>query len=177
MAKPDAARDLVLLQNVAIGLNAIASEQNDLADKAKNPHTSARHRESASGWGKAAQFCTRLSQDLAAGRYVAAEAARPPEAGHVWDAPKHPGDTVRGVLLRRGDEIGDVRIMSYSQAQEGMQVRVAAFLPGHTVELPGDTPKTEATLDCWHTTRAGANRAYDAYLAQALADGWVEYRP
>lgn len=88
-----------------------------------------------------------------------------------WTVPRYPGAAVRIVALRRGEEIGDVRIQHY-----GNNVRVAAFLPGRVVELPGDTPKTEPENYAWYPVPDRARRAdevFDCYLDQAKADGWV----
>lgn len=89
-----------------------------------------------------------------------------------WTEPKHPGDRVRNVALKRGDELGDVTIQWYEAS-----VRVGAFLPGVTQCPPGDTPKTEPEFSCWHSieNKDAANRSFDVYLIAAFQDGWTIY--
>lgn len=89
-----------------------------------------------------------------------------------WGKAKYPGDAVRIAALRRGDELGDVRIMHY-----GHNVQVAAFLPGRDVLLEGDTPKTEPENYCWFPVperEARANKVFGLYVAQAKQDGWTD---
>lgn len=89
----------------------------------------------------------------------------------AWTPAKYPGDSVRQQLLIRGDECGDIRI----QEIRADCWRVASFLPGFTIELPGDTPKMNPELDAWYYVSFRANECFDLYLAQALADGWQIY--
>lgn len=95
-------------------------------------------------------------------------------SGHqgLWTEPKYPGDAVRILQLKRGDEIGDVRIQHY-----GEKVRVASFLPGVAVCLPGDTPKTEPERSVWCVNNFAADALYDQYVQDAYADFWQNYHP
>ena len=91
----------------------------------------------------------------------------------LWTKPAYPGDAVRMQMLRRRDEIGDVRIQDYGDSK----LCVAAFLPGSPVQLPGDTPKTEPNWSRWRYTKDSADTSFDVYLAAARADGWEVYKP
>lgn len=92
----------------------------------------------------------------------------------VWTEAKYPGDAVRIELLRRGDEIGDIRIQDYNERLT-QAYRVAAFLPGVDVCLPGDTPKTEPDKHQWDLSKREADAHFDRFLAEAHRDGWVHY--
>jgi len=85
----------------------------------------------------------------------------------LWTEPKYPGDAVRILLLKRGDETGDVRIQQY-----GRQALVATFLPGHSFCCPGDTPKTEPECSEWCTNSFRADEVFDTYVAKAYEEGW-----
>lgn len=87
-----------------------------------------------------------------------------------WSKPSYPGDTVRITRMRRGDELGDVRIQFYGPDA----VRCAAFLPGYCVSLPGDTPKVEPEIAAWWNSKVEADACFDNTVADALADGWSE---
>jgi hypothetical protein len=91
-----------------------------------------------------------------------------------WTKPKHPGDAVRITMLRRGNELGDVRIQHY-----GRTVRVASFAPGYETCFPGDTPKMNPDNSEWFdaSEQARADDQLNAYVEQAKADGWIEYDP
>jgi len=84
--------------------------------------------------------------------------------------PAHPGDVIGVVAIQRTDEIGLVCAQHY-----GSLVRIAAFLPGQLVTLPGDTPKTEPERFTYFIAedRAGAERQFDQYLRDAQDEGWV----
>lgn len=79
----------------------------------------------------------------------------------------YPGETMRIAYFERSAEMGDVRIQVYETC-----FRVATFLPGIVVALPGDTPKIEPERSEWHTTRRDADQAYDRFTRDARADGW-----
>jgi hypothetical protein len=91
-------------------------------------------------------------------------------SGHqgLWTEPKYPGDAVRILPLKRGNEMGDVRIQAYMPAM----VRVAAFLPGRDIFLPGDTPKTEPEKCEWCENSFTADELFDTYVQEAYAAGW-----
>lgn len=95
-------------------------------------------------------------------------------SGHqgLWTEPKYPGDAVRILSLKRGGELGDVRIQHY-----GKKVRVATFLPGNSVCSAGDTPKTEPERSVWCANNFIADEFFDTYVADAYADGWDNYDP
>lgn len=88
-----------------------------------------------------------------------------------WQTPKYPGDAVLSLLLRKGDELGDVRVQWYKDDA----LRVAAFLPGYETSFPGDTPKMNPERDEWVTTREEASRVYVQYIIAAFRDGWAVY--
>lgn len=86
----------------------------------------------------------------------------------LWTKPKYPGDAVRILPLRRGDEFGDIRIQQYDQ-----HVRVCAFLPGREVFLPGDTPKVEPERCMYYRFDNQADALFDNYVQDAYAEGWT----
>jgi hypothetical protein len=94
-----------------------------------------------------------------------------------WTEPKYPGDAVRITMLERngpfGEEIGDVRIQHYGAGK----FRVAMFVPGIVIELPGDTPKTEPEFHQWHIDKDVADEIFDEYVKCAIEGGWQERRP
>ena len=78
---------------------------------------------------------------------AAVEAGYADLAGYVakyGNAPKYPGAAIRTARLvwPSTGEHGEVRLMDYG-GDSKTRYRVAAFCPGHVVELPGDTPKVE----------------------------------
>lgn len=88
-----------------------------------------------------------------------------------WRAePAHPGDIIGVVALHRGTDVGVVCAQHY-----GSLVRVATFLPGVEIWLPGDTPKTEPEHHQLFPIedRTGAERLFDQYLRDAQDAGWV----
>lgn len=93
-------------------------------------------------------------------------------SGHqgLWTEPKYPGDAVRILMLKRGAELGDVRIQHYEHF-----VKVGSFLPGVEECSPGDTPKVwpekSTTLHCGIT----ADAEFDRLVQEAYADGWQNY--
>lgn len=91
----------------------------------------------------------------------------------LWTEAKYPGDAVRIRMLRRGDELGDVRIQQYSVTPQS--VRVAKFLPGNEVFLPGDTPKTEPEQDEWCSSSWRADEVFDRFVQDAYNDGWENF--
>lgn len=91
-----------------------------------------------------------------------------------WKAAKYPGDSVREIRLKKGREIGDVRIQDYSEtSRQKPCYRVASFLPGNLVESPGDTPKVEPEHSTWENDAGEANIRLHMFLEAAQADGWV----
>lgn len=90
-----------------------------------------------------------------------------------WTKPAYPGDAVRMQMLRRGDEIGDVRIQAYNE----VSFCIATFLPGNTVCFPGDTAKVEPEHSEWTGVREKAVAIFETMLATARADGWEDYTP
>jgi len=90
-----------------------------------------------------------------------------------WNAePEYPGIPIALIMLRKGRELGDVRIQHY-----GRKVKVAAFLPGICMSLPGDSPKTSPDRDEWFDVdnRVGAERTFDRFIRDARDAGWVEH--
>lgn len=90
-------------------------------------------------------------------------------SGHqgLWTEPKYPGDVVRCMDLRLGDDIGQIVIQHY-----GENVRVGTFLPGDYVCLPGDTPKMEPERSEWFANNFAADAQFDDYVQRAFEDGW-----
>lgn len=91
-----------------------------------------------------------------------------------WTEAKYPGDSVRVTYLEwpSTGEIGDVRIQTYVVGSDGKNFRVAGFLPGRTVELPGDTPKTEPSCEFWTDNPEQADSWFALYVKRAQEDGW-----
>jgi hypothetical protein len=87
--------------------------------------------------------------------------------------PRYPGDATRTALLKRGDELGDVRIQKYSNEN----YHVAAFTPGYETSSPGDTPKMNPDHGEWCSTAARADAEFAFRLARAHAEGWKDYTP
>lgn len=90
-----------------------------------------------------------------------------------WRDAKYPGDDVRRVDVRRGDELGMVVIQHY-----GVSVRVGSFLPGDVQSSPGDTPKTWPERNEWFRVDRPdfptcANDMFVRLLTRAQEDGWV----
>lgn len=81
--------------------------------------------------------------------------------------PKYPGDSWILVHLKKGGEIGDVRVQFYDE-----HFKVAAFLPGISIFNPGDSPKTEPEFSLWTTDRAEADKQFVKYVIAAFRDGW-----
>lgn len=90
-----------------------------------------------------------------------------------WKMATYPGDTVRVLALRRGREVGEIRIQQYSGGTQS--VRVASFLPGNFVCLPGDTGKTEPEKHEWCSSEWQANEIFERYAHAAYAEGWQNY--
>lgn len=86
----------------------------------------------------------------------------------LWTKPSYPGDTVRILPLKRGNEVGDVRI----QAFNARSFRVAAFLPGVNVAFSGDTPKVTPERSCFRANTYAADMAFDEYVQAAYEAGW-----
>lgn len=85
-----------------------------------------------------------------------------------WAAARYPGDAVRVQYLQKGEEIGDIRIQRYNE----VSFRVATFLPGNAVCLPGDTIKVEPERSEWAPTKVRADALFDKFVVDASADGW-----
>jgi hypothetical protein len=85
-----------------------------------------------------------------------------------WTKPAYPGDSVRCARLERDGVLGDVRIQWYGERS----FRVAVFCPGVTVELPGDTPKTEPEVSVWAHAPAEADRLFDFVFERQVREGW-----
>lgn len=90
-----------------------------------------------------------------------------------WSTPKYPGDAVRSYLMKRNGETGSIVIQHF-----GRTVLVAAFLPGQTIQLPGDTPKRMPELSDYFDPSSGLGRVladaeFDSYVEQAVRDGWL----
>jgi hypothetical protein len=92
-----------------------------------------------------------------------------------YTEPEYPGAaicTTRLVWPGTG-ELGEVRLMDYGSGSK-RRYRVAAFCPGRTVELPGDTPKVEPEADNWCVTLADAAEWFKLYVDRERRDGWKD---
>jgi hypothetical protein len=98
------------------------------------------------------------------------------ESETAWNEPQIPGDSVREIRMKKGSEIGDVRIQDYTATSKQKPCyRVASFLPGRHVCMEGDTPKTEPEHSIWvMTTKEEANDHFAQFVEAAKADGWVQ---
>jgi hypothetical protein len=108
---------------------------------------------------------------------AAVEAGYADLAGYVakYREPEYPGASIRTARLiwPSTGELGEVRLMDYGSNSK-KRYRVAAFCPGRTVELPGDTPKVEPEADNWCALLAGANAWFDLYVDRERRDGWED---
>ena len=89
----------------------------------------------------------------------------------LWSKPNYPGAPVRMQQFAWGDpvtELGDVRVQHYGNDT----YCVAAFLPGRDICVEGDTPKTEPEKSEWVPTKERADKLFDKFVADAIADGW-----
>ncbi len=89
-----------------------------------------------------------------------------------WGKPDYPGASVKIAYMVRGEEMGDVRIQHYGPNK----YRVGSFLPGVSVCLPGDTPKTEPEVCAWFNEPNFADRAFDEHVGAAKRQGWTVFR-
>ena len=86
----------------------------------------------------------------------------------LWTTPRYPGDAVRILMLKRGDELGDIRI----QFIHDNSVKVCAFLPGEAECSPGDTPKVWPEKFKFARFVPEADALFDEYVQEAFAAGW-----
>jgi hypothetical protein len=91
-----------------------------------------------------------------------------------WTAPKYPGDAVRITLLRRANDIGDVRIQDFRVAKirDNSPFRVAAYLPG----IISSSGALSSTAHQWCVEEA-ADGWFDRFVKAAKAEGWTDYTP
>ena len=92
----------------------------------------------------------------------------------TWTTAQYPGDWVRQIRLRKGDEHGSIAIQDYSSTvvHPRYNYKIGAFLPGEIQDLPGDTPKIWPEKSEQVEDKAAADRIFDAYVQAAVADGW-----
>lgn len=90
-------------------------------------------------------------------------------SGHqgLWTDARYPGDTVRILALKRGDEFGSIRIQHM-----GEFVRVGSFLPGVIEEPPGDSPKVWPEKSTTCDNNFLADNQFDEYVQEAYAALW-----
>lgn len=86
----------------------------------------------------------------------------------IFSVAKYPGDSVIEARLRRGNELGSIVVQKYFEDR----YRVASFIPGRSVCVEGDIPKTEPERSEWTTTISRAGVFFQHQLADALAQGW-----
>lgn len=105
---------------------------------------------------------------------AARDAALAHKAKHAFSTPKYPGDTVKLVQFKRGDEIGDVRVQDYQGTMKpGIgRYKVGTFLPGVTECSPGDTPKIWPEKSLYTHTPEEAEIVLAQYTLLALGEGW-----
>lgn len=82
----------------------------------------------------------------------------------------YPGAPVLLVAMTRGEQEGDVRVQQYDDTR----LRVASFLPGIVVELPGDTAKVEPEISQWVNSYEEAETVFLRYCEQARSAGWSD---
>lgn len=85
---------------------------------------------------------------------------------------KHPGDSIMTLRLRRGNELGSIRVQDYGEATMSHRYKVGAFLPGKFQDLPGDTPKVWPEVDQWTSDIRLARCFFYLLASRALVDGW-----
>jgi len=83
----------------------------------------------------------------------------------LWTDPQYPGDAVRLLSLKRGDEIGSIRIQHY-----GDFVKVGSFLPG--VVDPEDSSKVWPEKSTFYVFGDPADGKFDEYVQEAYAALW-----
>lgn len=83
----------------------------------------------------------------------------------------YPGETVRIANFKSvdGNDLGDVRVQRYAPNL----YRVAAFLPGIIIDLPGDTPKLVPERSEWSDTLDKAAMPFERFVIDAIKDGWT----
>lgn len=85
----------------------------------------------------------------------------------------YPGAPVLLKSLKRDGVEGDVRVQKYDETH----FRVASFLPGVVVELPGDTAKIEPEKSQWvYGSIEEAQEFFVRFIQEAEALGWVSKR-
>lgn len=93
----------------------------------------------------------------------------------AWSAPRRPGDTVRIEYLKRGDEIGNIRIQDYMDSiKTKYRYKIGSFLPGEIQESSGDTPKVWPEKHKVSASVAQSNKQFNQYVNSAICDdGWI----
>lgn len=87
----------------------------------------------------------------------------------LWVKPEYPGAPVRILNLKRGDELGDIRIQG---GITDRTVKVCSFLPGVEECSPGDTPKVWPEKSEYVTNNFAADQLFDQYVGEAYEEGW-----
>lgn len=90
-----------------------------------------------------------------------------------WRAAKYPGDAVFTFRLSWGDALGVIEIRHYKGATT--EWRTCAFVPGVTVFVAGDSPKTLPDESEWFDSPLAAYGMARVYLARAERAGWHHY--
>lgn len=86
-----------------------------------------------------------------------------------WQEPKHPGSTILRLDLRRGEEVGDVRVQWYGDDK----LKVGSFTPGVVESSPGDTPKVWPESSVWVGDADEASKMFVELAQAAMRDGWT----
>ena len=84
---------------------------------------------------------------------------------------KYPGDSILTLRLRRGNELGSVRVQDYGQVTSE-RYEVGGFLPGEADCMPGDTPKVWPEQSEWTNDHSLAYCYLYLFAGRALLDGW-----
>jgi hypothetical protein len=83
----------------------------------------------------------------------------------LWTEPAYPGDFVRALWLKRGDDkVAVIAIQRWEKT-----IRVGSFLPGvRQLDTPSIVPeKSEYFVDA-----NPADNLFDSYVQDAYAEGW-----
>lgn len=89
-------------------------------------------------------------------------------------APSYPGAPVLLTDMRRGSELGDIRVQDFGETVTGGRYKVCQFLPGIVECSPGDTPKVWPEIHQIVTTLDEAGEVFARYVEQAHAAGWSD---
>lgn len=84
----------------------------------------------------------------------------------LWIEAKYPGDAVRTLMLKRGDELGQVCIQQYET-----YLKVGLFVPGIGEKHVWPEKHRDVIVS------DDADACFDNYVQEAYAMGWQNYEP